>query len=65
MKRRMNFGKKLSKVELKEVKGGGCGYGSPTGSDVTCVPYGGAAGAEHMAGATGWWCCGCEQASGC
>ncbi|WP_139822896.1 rSAM-modified peptide [Massilibacteroides vaginae] len=50
---------------MKKVKGGGCGYGSPSGSDVTCVPYGGAAGAEHMAGATGWWCCGCSATAGC
>lgn len=60
----MSFGKKLSKVELKEVKGGGCAYDS--GYGVECVtPGGGAAGAEHMAGATGWWCCNCAGASGC
>ncbi len=72
--------KKLSKIKLQnavkledqEMKmifggsGGRCGYSISVDGPVICVQSGGgAAGAEHMAGASGWWCCNCAAVSHC
>ncbi|MDD4516814.1 rSAM-modified peptide [Massilibacteroides sp.] len=68
MKTSMDFGKKLSKEELSNLRGGSMkcvyttDYKKPGG---TCLEHGSAAGAEFMAGENGWWCCNCAEAEKC
>lgn len=66
----------LENREMKAIYGGSggasdscCAYStSSSGSSFTCVPYGGAAEAEFMAGPNGWWGCNTaiiKQVCGC
>lgn len=70
--------KKLSKIklhdavvlenrEMKMIFGGSgsnevCAYSTTYLGPAICLPFGGATGAEFMAGSGGWWCCNCAEA---
>jgi len=54
----------LSKQEMKELRGGSCGYQTDWqgGSPYICTTS--AEDAEKGAGGNGWWCCGCAEIAG-